>query len=152
MIQKTGGFLGALAVAGIVGAIFFFQCVYPFLEDRTQEFDCASSGFSDFCDDPGTILGFMALMCGRDSVRGRATEIKTVGGEPGVREPSSFEILIWCGATKFAWEYEEGEEIDYLDERLARDSKTKVATRVFRDYSSGFIGVSEARRQLLAAR
>ncbi|MEX0801327.1 MAG: hypothetical protein WD379_08930 [Dehalococcoidia bacterium] len=152
--SRVGGVLAGIVAAAIMAGLLFYQCVYPFINDSSETWTCADEEVQDFCDDPFTIGGFIAAICGRDEVKykGSVIESVTLSGGFGEDEPDTYELEMACPGVSLKWEYEslrEFEASEYVTEQGAANDQTRLAVRLLAEYSYGDIDIATARRLLV---
>lgn len=150
----TGKIVGIVAAVAFV-ALGLYSCVGPFFSNDAVSYTCEDDELSEGCDQDGTFLNFFVVMCGRDEVRLEGNEIRYIGGEPGVREPSDVVGEYWCGARRYI-HYEVSEVVfnrgDFTYEIMKEgaDRKSQAVFVVYERWVQGSVGDNEARRALLS--
>ena len=153
LIRGIGFTFAWIIGGGIVLAIGFAQCVWPFIRDNTETWTCVDEEIADFCNDPYTLVGFLAEVCGRNQLTITATYIETIRiGSAGPREPGEFEFKADCRGRELKWAAEEGDEIETLDDfrDAAQNDSMRLAVELLEDWRDGLIDYGDARRELLA--
>lgn len=139
----------------IVGGLFFVQCVYPFLrEDPSETYTCADEEVADFCDDPYTVAGFAAAICGLNSVEfiGSLSRVRVIGGDPGEpEEPGTVDFEAKCPDIHLKWSIpeQEAEDTESVLDYDPQNNQTRLAEELLEQYSFGEISIAEARDSLL---
>jgi hypothetical protein len=151
-----GSALGVLIATAIFGGLFFAQCVYPFIRGTPSEiWTCEDDEVRAFCDDPITIGGFTAAICGRDDVQftGRLVRPLIIGDGPVHEEPGTLDLEIECPGLELKWSIDEErlDEFESLDDLEPRNDQTRLAVDLLAEYTLGFIDMGEARQQLLGS-
>jgi hypothetical protein len=107
----------------------------------------------EFCEDPYTLAGFMAEICGADEVTFTGTYVQVVLlGEPGTREPGILELTVRCPDFEATWEIEEGREMRYLKDAHPKNAGAERVVKALDDYSLGEIDLATARYFVLQDR
>lgn len=155
LMSRVGSALAGLAAAAVVAGLFFMQCVYPFIDDNStsETFTCEDERFAEFCDDPSTLGGFAASVCGRDEllITSNYIDVRVIGGEPGERAPDEFEIILQCTGLDAKWAWQEGRSFETFEdyESTAVNNDARRFTEVYGKWGSGSIAtIEEARRDL----
>lgn len=137
--------VGTILGMAFVGGLFFFQCVYPFINDTSETWSCDSEEVSTFCDDPYTVGGFAAELCGRSNVSFLGDYIKVINQDPTFQDPRTYIVGIRCPEVlEVRWEFEG--EIESIEEARAVNEQTRLFERLLREYSFGALTIGEARR------
>jgi hypothetical protein len=150
--EKALSGLGGLIGIAIFAGLFFFQCVYPVLRDESVTGTCASEELADFCEDPDTLAGFMALMCGRDRVEFVGSPMRLLNPEPGQSTLIGVSFTIKCEGLSARWETEEGEGTPEGFEdlkRAASNDDAEAVMEVLEQWHLGELSTREAQLVLL---
>jgi hypothetical protein len=147
--DRVGSTIGVLFVAGL----FFMQCVYPFLRDESVAFTCADPEFAANCDEDGSLANFFVEVCGRDQLRVEVNVIRSIGGEPGVREPADVTMAVYCGDHRYIrFEAPEGTQIDEFEDlrQWAIGASSRQVLDIYERWVRFEISADEARQRLLS--
>ena len=118
----------------------------------SESWTCTDEEVAGFCDDPYTLAGFTAAICGRDEVRFEGTAIKYISLDRTDREPDDIRFAINCDGVDVAWEAPapDWDDFESVGDAPAVNDQTRLLIRLMQQYTEGDIDIDTAREILIA--
>jgi hypothetical protein len=148
--SNIGSAIGGLIALAICAAVFFFQCVAPFLEDNSDTLTCSDEKIAESCDDPETFAGMTALICGQSNVKFTFNVIKTYPRNN--EDPGTYEMVLECEKDFVArWERENKFPEMTMDglKKTASNGDAKRFIEVLEQFQTTNMSLDAARRAIL---